>query len=278
MTIKHWKLLSICFILVLLSASPLQMAFGQDATTAQGGIFDDYQVQPDGRVEIPVEIRDVSDLYAVDIQIEFDPSVVQVEDADPAQDGIQPALGTFLDAGLTLFNEVDNEAGLVRFVMTQVNPSEAKSGSGVFLVLYLRGIQIGESGLDVTILELSTRAGEAIAVEPVSGSVTVSAEAAKTEATSIPVADSSLLVAVPTVIVTATPTPTESVAGDQGNTDVLGTENQTTEEAAASSESNNTTRQPSSGGGFSLVEHWWIVLVAVIVVIGFGVFLWVTKK
>ena len=272
MTLKRWKSVLFCCVLVLLTALPLQQVFGQDAEPAQGGIFGAYEAQPESRVEIPVEIRDVSDLYAIDIQIEFNPEVVQVEDADPNQDGIQPALGTFLDAGLTLFNEVDNEAGLVRFVMTQVNPSEAKSGSGVVLVLYLSGSQTGVSDLDVTVLELSTRAGQAIEVEPVSGSVTVSADAPEADGTSIPVQDSGLLVAIPTVLPTAVPTPTEAApegkpAGDDSNAV------NDSEENPASAESNR-----SVGSDFSLVEDWWIVLAVVIFVVGFGIILGVSRK
>lgn len=273
MTFKRWKSVLFCCVLVLLIAVPLHQVFGQDTAPAQGGIFDSYEVQPDGQVEIPIEIRDVSDLYAIDIQIEFNPDVVQVDDADPSQDGIQPALGTFLDAGLTLFNEVDNEAGLVRFVMTQVNPSEAKSGSGVVLVLYLSGNQTGVSSLDVTVLELSTRAGQAIDVESVSGSVTVSADAPDDEATSIPVQDSGLLVAIPTVLPTAVPTPTEAAPdGKQAGDDSVA-QNDSGEENPASE---GTTRP--AGSNFSLVEHWWIVLAVVIFVIGFGIILGVSRK
>jgi len=273
MTLNRWKSVLFCCVLALLTVFPLQQVFGQDATPAQGGIFGSYEVQPDGRVEVPVEIRDVSDLYAVDIQIEFNPEVVQVEDADPNQDGVQPALGTFLDAGLTLFNEVDNEAGLVRFVMTQVNPSEAKSGDGVVLVLYFSGIQAGVSDLDVTVLELSTRAGQAIEVKPVSGSVTVSADAQEAAVTSIPVQDSGLLVAIPTVLPTAVPTPTEGTPEGKQAGDDSAAPNEEGEENPASA---GTTRSP--GTGFSLVEHWWIVLVVVIFVIGFGIILVVSRK
>ena len=279
MTLHRWKSISFYLILALLTLMPLQSVIGQAASAAQGGIFDDFQVQPDGLIEVPIEIRDVSDLYAIDIQIEFDPAVVQVEDADPALEGVQPALGTFLDAGLTLFDEVDNESGVFRFVMTQVNPSEAKSGDGVVLVLYLRGVQSGESSLDVTLLELSTRAGDAIAVEPVSGSVTVSPEAAEAAAPSIPVQDPSLLVPVPTVIPTVAPEPTTAAAEEQDTAHESNIENGAGDENTASSESNNSTGSSASpASGFSLLEHWWIVLVVVVIVIGFGIFLRATRK
>ena len=112
-------------------------------TSAQVGVFQAYEIQPGARVEIPIEIRNVQDLYAVDLEIHYDPRILTFEDANPQMDGIQPALGTFLDAGMVLYNTVDPEAGIIRFVMTQVNPSEPKSGSGVLIVLYAVGAAEG---------------------------------------------------------------------------------------------------------------------------------------
>lgn len=134
-----WHKFSVLMISALflgMIAVPLGAVFAQAGSTAQGGIFDGYAVQPGSRVEVPVEIRDVVGLYAVDLEIQFDPDMVQVEDANPAMEGVQPALGTFLEAGLALYSTVDNDAGLIQFAMTQVNPAEAKSGSGVVLILY----------------------------------------------------------------------------------------------------------------------------------------------
>lgn len=276
MTLKRCNAVLIGLLLFALLLAPSQAAFAQAGAT--GGIFGDYEVQPGGRVEVPVEIRDVTDLYAFDIQISYDPAVVQVEDADPNQEGIQPALGTFLDAGLTLFNGVDSENGLIRFVMTQANPSEAKSGSGVVLVLYLTGMEAGESDLEVTALELSTRMGEAIAVEPVSGRVLVTTDAVASDAASIPVQDPANLVAIPTVIPTPQPTATsdapQAADGDPAGNDAAG---QPSEDASPQTEASAPSAD-GQGAGFSLVEHWWIVLIVVGLVIGFAIFLGVTRR
>lgn len=276
MTLKRCNAILIGFLLFALLLAPSQAASAQ--TGATGGIFGDYEVQPGGQIEVPVEIRDVTDLYAFDIQISYDPAVVQVEDADPNQEGIQPALGTFLDAGLTLFNGVDSENGLIRFVMTQANPSEAKSGSGVVLVLYLTGMQAGECDLEVTALELSTRMGEAIAVEPVNGRVLVTADAVANNAGSIPVQDPAEMVQIATVIPTPQPTATGDVpqAADEelAGSDAAG---QPSEDVSSQTE---TSAPPADGqgAGFSLVEHWWIVLIVVGLVIGFAIFLGVTRR
>jgi hypothetical protein len=282
------------FITILLGlvAVPLTGVLAQDGT-AQGGVFEEYEVAPGERVEVPVEIRDVTDLYAVDLEIRFDPELIQVEDANPNVDGVQPALGTFLDAGLTLFNEVDNEEGVVRFVMTQVNPSEPKSGDGVLVVLYVVGVGEGESDLEVITLELSDRLGEAIPVEAVDGSITVSEEAVPVQSTAIPVQDPTGIVQVPTQAPTSTPTPTsipptptltaaatesaqsegEGSAEDEDSVFIPMVESGSEQEGSQETEVGD--EEPEAR--FILLEYWWIVLIVVGAVIAAAVYLLVKK-
>lgn len=281
MRLKQIRNLLAGIVCALLVALPTGMVFAQSGAGAQGGVFGDFEVQPGAVVEVPLEIRDVAELYAVDLELHFEPAVVQVQDANPDLEGVQPALGMFLDAGLTLFNTVDNEAGVVRFVMTQVNPSEAKSGSGVVLVLYLQGVAAGVSEMTLTSLELSTRSGEAIPVETVNGTITVAADATKAESTPIPIQDQDLLVAIPTVQPTQMPTeepadnegPVQSTPEEQTNPGVKeeGGEVQSPANAVESEEG-------LESSGFTLLNYWWVVLIVVVLAIGFGIYLWVTRK
>jgi hypothetical protein len=267
------------------------------------GFFEDVEIQPGGRVEVPVQIEDVRDLYAIDIEIHFDPQVIKIEDADPRTEGVQPALGTFLDAGLTLFNSADNEAGVIRFVMSQMNPSEPKSGDGIILVLYVVGAAEGESDLDITILDLSTRAGEAISAQSVDGKVTVSETAVPQESTPIPVQDPTSIVFVPTSQPTErpepTPTsqPTERPEPTPTKTATLAAEetepqaSQTLETLAGATEEKDAGTPPTPAGesesgqqnaegqtGFSLVRHWWVVALVLAIAIGLGIYLASTRK
>ena len=68
-------------------------------------------------------------LIRLDLALTFDPNVVEVVDADPNQAGVQAALGTFLDSGFVVLNAADNVTGTLRFAMTQLNPSQPKSGT-----------------------------------------------------------------------------------------------------------------------------------------------------
>jgi hypothetical protein len=302
----YWKakrtgILLLTLLVMLLSTGSVA-AQGEDE--ARVGFFEDVEIQPGSRIEVPVQIEDVQDLYAIDIEIQFDPQVIKIQDADSDADGIQPALGMFLDAGLTLFNSADNEAGVIRFVMSQINPSEPKSGDGIILVLYIEGAAEGESDLEITILDLSTRAGDAISAQSVDGKVTVSEAAAAKEATSIPVQDPTSMVIVPTSQPTerlaATPTsqPTERPETTPTKTATPAAEetepqaSQTLETLAGATEEEKDAGTPptqaaeSESGqqsaeeqtGFSLVRYWWVVALVLGMAIGLGVYLVSTRK
>ena len=244
-------------------------------TSAQVGVFQAYEIQPGARVEIPIEIRNVQDLYAVDLEIHYDPRILTFEDANPQMDGIQPALGTFLDAGMVLYNTVDPEAGIIRFVMTQVNPSEPKSGSGVLIVLYAVGAAEGESTLEVVRADLSTREGVAIPSELVENSVKVAASAAEIQATPIPVQNPTSIIVIPTLaptaIPTATPQPTATKPA-QTQTAVI----TAIVEAIASPTVAHATAEQASG--FSLAQNWWILLIVAAAIIGVVIYLHSSKK
>ena len=244
-------------------------------TSAQVGVFQAYEIQPGARVEIPIEIRNVQDLYAVDLEIHYDPRILTFEDANPQMDGIQPALGTFLDAGMVLYNTVDPEAGIIRFVMTQVNPSEPKSGSGVLIVLYAVGAAEGESTLEVVRADLSTREGVAIPSELVENSVKVAASAAEIQATPIPVQNPTSIIVIPTLAPTATPTATPPPTPTKPAPTQTAVITAIVEAIASPTVAHATAEQAS---GFSLAQNWWILLIVAAAIIGVVVYLNTGKK
>lgn len=302
---KYGKMRTIVsFVLAgLILTLPTVWVAAQGGDETRVGFFEDVEIQPGGRVEVAVQIEDVRDLYAIDIEIRFDPQVIKIEDADPRTEGVQPALGMFLDAGLTLFNSADNEEGVIRFVMSQMNPSEPKSGDGIILVLYVVGAAAGESDLDITILDLSTRAGEAISAQSVDGKVTVSATAVPQEPTSIPVQDPTSIVIVPTSQPTERleptptsqpterpePTPTKTATPAAEETEPQAS--QTLETLAGATEEKDAGTPPTQAAesesgqqsaegqtGFSLVRDWWVVALVLAIAIGLGVYLASTRK
>lgn len=125
-------------------------------------------------VDVAVEVVDVQELYAFDVTVVFDGQVVEVVDADPNVAGVQMSQGLFLDPGFAVINAADNAAGRAHLVMTQLNPSVAKSGTGALIVLRLRGKEAGRStALALPEPMLARRDGGMIAATGVAGRVEV---------------------------------------------------------------------------------------------------------
>ncbi len=125
-------------------------------------------------IDVAVEVGAVQDLYGFDLALKFDPNVVEVVDADPTEAGVQTALGVFLDSGFVVLNAADNLTGTLRFVMTQLNPSEPKSGTGALIVIRLRGKQVSDGRpLTLTGAQLARRDGTTLPTNLVSGVINV---------------------------------------------------------------------------------------------------------
>lgn len=252
MKILHKSFILIVVLTLVLAAAP-ETARAQAVTRI--GVFGPVTVGLGQVVEAPVSVEGAEGLYAVDIELRFDPAAAQAEDADPASPGIQLGIAGFLDPGLVLYNEVDNQLGIAHFVMTQVNPSEPKSGSGILLVLYLKGLQEGESALTVSSLQLSDRGGLEILSEGANSTLTVSASGPAVKATAIPVAN---------------PTEVQWIPGQASS-----------EEAGAAQEASGESQQQfmpmvkaegADGQTESrswLTDTWWAALVVVVLAAGF---------
>jgi hypothetical protein len=139
------------------------------------------QVGAGETVDVAVEAVDVQELYGFDVTVTFDPQVVEVVDADPNLPDIQVALGQFLEAGFAVINTADNTAGSAHLVMTQLNPSLPKSGTGALIVIKLRGKRAGTSSpLTVVNPQLARRDGYMIPASGAAGQVTVVSAAGPT--------------------------------------------------------------------------------------------------
>ncbi len=265
LVLKHGIALFFVFCILFSWSS---IAYAQNET-AELGVFENFQVSPGSSIQVPVSIRKVSNLYGVDFTLNFDPTIVKIVDDDPVTPGIQASLGGFLDPGLLLFNIADNENGTYRFTMSQYNPSEAKSGEGILVVINFTGIAVGESQISISSVELADRRGVAIPGNAVNATLSVSADA-PTQAATIPVVVSTNLIA----IATFTPTPTPTITPIPSKTPTA--LNKETEEKTVEGTSGNNPK--ASGSGYFLVDHWWIVLILMVIVIAFCVYFYIIKK
>jgi hypothetical protein len=143
---------------------------------------------------------DVEGLYGFDVQLSFDPAVVEVVDADPDKAGVQVSLGRMLDSGMAVRDSADNEAGTIHYAMTQINPSEAKSGTGNLIVIRLRGKAAGTTNLAFTSVDLARRDATAIDTAPQPGAVSVLAETSAQQPTTTPIPTQAPPTPVPTAL------------------------------------------------------------------------------
>lgn len=126
------------------------------------------------RGAVVVRVEDVANLYGADVQLRFDASRMQAVDADPDAEGVQLALGDFLSPDFVIRNTVDNEAGTLHVALSQINPSEARSGSGTLFVLRLSaGETLGPTAIELVDASLGARGGERIPYRSRIGSVTI---------------------------------------------------------------------------------------------------------
>jgi Cohesin domain len=103
------------------------------------------EIGADQSATLQIRLLNAKGIYGVDLQATFDPTVVEVVDADSKQAGIQMTPGEFLPPDFVVTNLADNQTGRLRYVATQLNPSPAANGNGIILTVQLRGKASGSS-------------------------------------------------------------------------------------------------------------------------------------
>ena len=154
-------------------------------------------------VVVEVQVRDVQDLYAVDLGLTFDAALLEVQDTDgnPAN-GVQVAAGTFLRSayGFTAANGANNTTGEIRYIYSLLAPAAPVSGSGVLIRITFLARNPGSSPLPLEVLLANDSAGYIAAVTS-AGLIVVSGDTATPT-------DTALATRTPTWTATRTPTRT----------------------------------------------------------------------
>ncbi len=120
---------------------------------------------PGQTATVSVVLTEAREVYGIDVRAAFDPQLVEVVDADPAREGVQFTPGTFPQPDFLVRNVADNQAGTLRYVITQVNPTVPASGTGVIFTLQLRArADSGESSFTVGPVEMADRNGTLLPV------------------------------------------------------------------------------------------------------------------
>ena len=126
---------------------------------------------------IAVVLEGATDVYGIDVRASFDPSLIEIVDADATKVGIQTTPGSFPQPDFVALNEVDSSAGSIRYVVTQINPTPPASGNGTVFSFQVRGKAGGESVFRIDLVEMSNRSGELLPVQTNNSTVTVTGAA-----------------------------------------------------------------------------------------------------
>lgn len=105
------------------------------------------KVEQGQTVAVILRVEDVQGLYGAQVDLHFDPTRLAVHDADPAAEGIQSTLGSFLSPDFVVLNEVDNEKGILRLAFTQMAPNPPAEGAGDLATVTFKGLGSGKATL-----------------------------------------------------------------------------------------------------------------------------------
>ena len=128
-------------------------------------------------VPVTVRINDVTNLYGADVIVSFDPTILEVVDADGnSGNGIQVENAGMLSGRIFVArNEANNTTGTARYAVTLLNPAPPVTGSGDFIRIYFRAKAAGTSPLHFSYFKLAETGGVEIPSTAVDGSAITTA-------------------------------------------------------------------------------------------------------
>ncbi len=108
------------------------------------------------QVTLAIELSEVSNLYAAQVHVHFDPQMLAVVDANEAVDGIQIAPGNFPDPALGWWTSyADNQLGDIDYSVTLLNPAPPVSGRGTLAVITFEALTVGFTEVRIHSAKLS---------------------------------------------------------------------------------------------------------------------------
>jgi len=195
-------------LLLVIGAWPVSPTHATGATAALTPASQSISV---GQVAtIALQVQNVDNLFGYQVAIIFNPSLIEVVDADGTRPGVQVALGTFLKADFVQQNGADNTVGAIVCVVSQLAPTPAVTGNGTLLTVTFRGKAQGVSNVRFTDLRLARSDGTEIVATRTDAQIAVGTTVPPT-ATHTPTATSPAPTPT-TTVVSPTPTATGTVA------------------------------------------------------------------
>ena len=171
-----------------------------------------------GSVSLDVIVRDVGNLFAVDVHLAFDPALLQVVDFDAATPGVQVELrGGFVTPDFVAANQADNVAGTIDITFTQVSPTLPVSGSGTVATIAFTAGTTGQANVSVLSQRLLDHLAQPIALAVGGASISIGSDATRTASPTLPAGaptatlppgTGTAVASTPTRLAAATETPT----------------------------------------------------------------------
>ncbi len=90
-----------------------------------------------------IELNDVNGLYGYQLELNYAPGLIRVQDADAGKEGANLALGSFVAPDFVITNATDEGAGKISLAVVQLNPSPPMSGSGELARAVVQGVSTG---------------------------------------------------------------------------------------------------------------------------------------
>ncbi len=163
------------------------------------------QLELDRTTTVEIRIDNISNLFGVEIQLQFDPAILRVEDVDPGREGTQIQPGNFPAPEFVQNNSVDNNAGAIFYTVVQLAPTPPASGNGTVAIVTFRALAQGSSQITFAQLKLSNQDGQPLPAVAQTGQITVGQPGDQPTPTFTP----TLLPGQPTAMPTATLIPTQ---------------------------------------------------------------------
>jgi len=173
------------------------------------------RIGPEGTTEVAIRIENVTRLYGVEVHLTFDPTYLEIQDADPDKASVQLQTGSFPAPDFVVQNQADNVQGTIDYAVSQLAPREPVDGGGVLATITVKTKGEGTSRLAFTGAKLANPDGQQIQAQTLDGEIVVAVGALSVQPTPTvegPPTETPVVLAtpLPTQVPTAVPSPTET--------------------------------------------------------------------
>lgn len=127
-------------------------------------------------VELVVQVNDVVGLMGLDVRLAWDPALLVLVDSDDQAAGAQALPGDLPLPDYVVRNVADNEAGTLRYAVSQTGEHQPVTGSGTAVTLRLQALATGEAEVALVDAKLVDAQGDAIQAERAGAVVQISGE------------------------------------------------------------------------------------------------------